>query len=157
MTKLAISASACLQSFICLGLRCFKHCADLTLALHSGTEFVAKFAELLLIIRPFTAVEAVCAAFTAAVFVCPCYFPASPSNRRGVLLLIVDGSISLLQQHVQLFLQPVVLLLSLVQTTQVCVVTGCLFIVAFPQSLVVTLHGLQLVHSCVIQLVEDVR
>lgn len=90
-------------------------------------------------------------------FVYPCYFPASPSYRRGVLLLIVDGSVSLLQHHVQLFLQPMVLLFSLVQTTQVCIVARSLLVVTLPQSLVVTLHGLQLVHSCVIQLVEDVR
>ena len=72
------------------------------------------------------------------------------------MLLIVDGSISLFQQNVQLLLQPVVLLLSLVQTTQVCIVTGSVFIVALPQGFIVSLHGFQLVHSCVIELVKGI-
>ncbi|TNN48107.1 hypothetical protein EYF80_041678 [Liparis tanakae] len=75
---------------------------------------------------------------------------------RGVLLLIVDGGVSLLQQHIQLFLEPMVLLLGLVQTADVCVVAGrvlvppqllagLLHVVVLPDQLEVVLsHRLQL-------------
>ena len=91
------------------------------------------------------------------VCVCVSVSVAPPPPGRGVLLLAVHGGVPLLQQRVQLRLQPLVLPVSLRQTAQVGVVARRLLAVALAQRLVVAPRRRQLLRRGVVQLAEDVR
>ncbi len=78
-----------------------------------------------------------------------------PSHRCRPLLLVLDGRVALFKQSIYLFLKAPVLLLHLLQSTQIRVVTGHLLTVAFAQDVVFLLHPLQLIHRCIVELVQN--